>query len=338
MAILGFPEEHPAFKAGVEKLKEVMQEGLPDDWNILKSEWTVAHMAGKQVTVEGLALRDSIQALIDSSMEGHDASTCDRHGTPPTRLKVSRVVKVQHPGNYLRYKACREKMLASLGKKEGVQELGTVKTEAAEQLPDLVGQMELNPAVNEAFLFHGTNYRAVDSIAAQGFRVDMAGTRTGAAFGRGAYFAERCLKSDEYTGCVHDRRGTCFCNSERPLLICRVLLGKIKYNDDPLPDKVELERACLEGDYDSILADREAANIKRGRPPTYREFVVFDKDQVYPVYVVWYTRSFDKKPLQVVHPALLGRPARSVHVSESPKTLSDRSSATATASTTVTPI
>jgi len=206
-------------------------------------------------------------------------------------------------------------MIESMASREGFEELGNIRTEVARELPDLL-QMELSSALNEVILFHGTSYHAADSIAAQGFRIDLSGTSSGSMFGRGAYFAERCLKSDEYAGCAHGgygSRGAC-CNTERPLLICRVILGKFKYNDEAWPSASMLEEACLSGDYDSILADREAANIKRGRPPTYREFIVFDKDQVYPEYVVWYTRSFREKPPEVLSPshAQTRRPAGSL--------------------------
>ena len=43
-------------------------------------------------------------------------------------------------------------------------------------------------------------------------------------------------------------------------------------------------------EYDSLLGDREKA---RG---TFREFVVYDKDQIYPEYAIIYRRSATKPP------------------------------------------
>jgi hypothetical protein len=40
------------------------------------------------------------------------------------------------------------------------------------------------------------------------------------------------------------------------------------------------------GAFDSVLGDREA------EVGTYREFVVFDQAQIYPEYIVIYSRSF----------------------------------------------
>jgi len=148
-------------------------------------------------------------------------------------------------------------------------------------------------------------------------------------FGRGAYFAERCLKSDEYSGCGHGANSNECCNTERPILICRVLLGKFKYDDSPHPESTELEKCCMEGDYDSILADREAANIKRGRNPTYREFVVFDKYQVLPEYVVWYTRSYYERIPKIIHPALSRSPPSVPTIEDSPASASTAAPTTA---------
>jgi len=306
VSILGLEQEHPAFKAGVEKLREVLEGRLPDDWAILSKEWSQAYLSVQQSKVDDTELVRSIQALFDATMAGHAVATADRptDGWMPTRLKVKRVMKVRHPGNYLRYRTCRAKMMDAIPNKEDMQELGTIKTDVAGRLPLLLDGMELNSSVNEVIVFHGTSYHAADSIAAQGFNIELAGSMTGSMFGRGAYFAERCIKSDEYASCYHGvRRGSC-CNTERPILVCRVLLGKYRYTDETSPNRSGLESDCLEGDYDSVLADREAANLRRDRTPTYREFVVFDKDQVYPEYVVWYRRAYWEGIPKSIHPAL----------------------------------
>merc|ERR1740121_863357 len=101
-------------------------------------------------------------------------------------------------------------------------------------------------------------------------------------FGRGLYFAESCMKADEYT--AKDSRGRC------PMLLCRVVLGRINYCDAKYPHSVadDLEAKCIGGGkgggFHAVLGDREKV---RG---TFREFVIFDNDQVYPEYLVWYSR------------------------------------------------
>lgn len=89
------------------------------------------------------------------------------------------------------------------------------------------------------------------------------------------------MKADEYA--KPDRRGWF------PLILCRVICGHIHYCDVSDPTKIskELEASCKpDGGYHSVLGDREKV---RG---TFREFIVFDNHQVYPEYIVWYTRKY----------------------------------------------
>lgn len=91
------------------------------------------------------------------------------------------------------------------------------------------------------------------------------------------YFAEACSKSDEYT--EQDHRGW------RPLLLCRVICGRINYTDEVHPDVNQLVQSCTTGNYHCVLGDREKC---RG---TFREFIVYDNTQAYPEYIVWYKRT-----------------------------------------------
>ncbi|CAK0912235.1 unnamed protein product [Prorocentrum cordatum] len=54
------------------------------------------------------------------------------------------------------------------------------------------------------------------------------------------------------------------------MLLCRATLGRHLYTAELQPDPRRCEDACLRG--------------------TFREFVVFDEDQVYPSYIVRYKR------------------------------------------------
>jgi len=136
----------------------------------------------------------------------------------------------------------------------------------------------LTASANEFLMFHGTKPEAADSIAANHF--DMAFACKTGLFGAGLYFAESSSKSDEY--CQGDGRGWF------PMIFCRVALGRINYcpHVDPVkdPGRDKLESSCIGGEYHSVLGDRKKA---RG---TYREFVVYDHYQVYPHFIVWYSR------------------------------------------------
>merc|ERR1712079_495348 len=139
-------------------------------------------------------------------------------------------------------------------------------------------QEPVDKAINEAWLWHGTSEAGAAGITDTDFDLVRAGTATGSLFGRGLYFAESCMKADEYA--AQDSRGLC------PLLLSRVVLGRVRYCDAKEPSLIasSLEASCKGGGFHSVIGDREKV---RG---TYREFIVFDNDQVYPEYVVWYRR------------------------------------------------
>merc|ERR1712187_247994 len=87
----------------------------------------------------------------------------------------------------------------------------------------------LDKELNEAYLFHGTSPSAAKGIAHDDFLLSLAGSSHGDAFGKGIYFAENALKCDEYTKAAptdHEFAGL------RPLLLCRVLLGRTCISED----------------------------------------------------------------------------------------------------------
>lgn len=136
----------------------------------------------------------------------------------------------------------------------------------------------LDADTNSVWLFHGTNDEAAGFITMGDFLVDKAGSNAGTLYGRGVYLAESCSKSDEYTRP----------NSEglHCILLCRAILGNVLYTDEVAPDVDSLVRQCLHGTYHSVLGDREKS---RG---TFREFIVYDDDQVYPEFLIWYRRIY----------------------------------------------
>ena len=77
----------------------------------------------------------------------------------------------------------------------------------------------------------------------------------------------------------------------RTILVCRATLGRMLYTDEKMPNVGDLERHCGykqaqgKGHYDSVLGDREKCS------GTYREFIVYDDDFVYPDFIVKYRRE-----------------------------------------------
>jgi hypothetical protein len=142
--------------------------------------------------------------------------------------------------------------------------------------------LEIDKEINEWFLFHGTSSSAAKNICENDFKMRLAGSATGTLYGRGSYMAESITKADEYSKEEED----CF-----TVLLCRVLGGCVRYCDDKSPDPDALTNDCMEGPYDCILGDRQKV------AGTYREFIIFDSDAVYPEFIIRYKRGeFHKSP------------------------------------------
>jgi len=148
-----------------------------------------------------------------------------------------------------------------------------VKTSKARE--DLGGD-RLDPEINEWYLWHGTSESAAHNICTTDFKMRLAGSATGTLYGRGSYLAESITKADEYA----KQENGCY-----TVLLCRVLGGRVFYTDERTPDPDKCTAACTEGDYDCIIGDREKVS------GTYREFVVFDTENVFPEYILKYQRG-----------------------------------------------
>jgi len=197
----------------------------------------------------------------------------DRVGEVPVGFHVDEAWRIEDSDMWGRY-ARKCQAIQAKGVKNHVE----VKT-----TPELAhaAQKIIGGGMNEVYLFHGTTLVSAMSIASTGFRINLAGSSVGTAFGKGAYFAERSVKSDEYA------RPEVTASGERcAMLLCRVCLGEVfRLEDfDPAGERHVLGSPV----YDSLLGDREA------KVKTFREFIVYDEDQVYPEYVILYRRRYSK--------------------------------------------
>jgi len=140
--------------------------------------------------------------------------------------------------------------------------------------------MGLRPELNEFYLWHGTKPDIVDKIAGGGFdeRVsyfDADRKQIGGLFGAGVYFAEHCSKSDQY--CTPEPfapDGTFY------LILARVTMLKFFWTEKGLKN----QRRAPDG-FDSVVGQLSAKQ--------YREFIVYDRRQTYPEYIVEYKRGYD---------------------------------------------
>ncbi|XP_063073641.1 protein mono-ADP-ribosyltransferase PARP12-like isoform X2 [Engraulis encrasicolus] len=121
-------------------------------------------------------------------------------------------------------------------------------------------------------LFHGTDPKHVQAICHHNFDWRKCGAN-GTVYGEGCYFARDASYSHNYTKEVldHDSR------HQRCMFVCRVLIGSYTrgHSHYRLPPSVDGEGLLM---YDSCVNDVRDPSI----------FVVFDKQQVYPEFLLTY--------------------------------------------------
>lgn len=249
----------------------------PPYWNNHTDKFT------EQVELSSGKTEEEFQKLLDRTYKA--AFTQDRQKHNPTNPKVPekfKVKKVLRNENSLSWReyACRRAEIQHRVAEEGhsIDLFENVKTTVAWK--EIGGDKadRLAHDCNEWYLFHGTNPEAAKAICNSDFKVSRAGTCTGTLYGKGLYFAESITKADEYA--KPNAKGN------YAVLLCRVLGGKVLYTDERVPDQEHLVYSCIEGPYDTVCGDREKT---RG---TFREFVLFDSEDVYVEYVIEYQRKY----------------------------------------------
>jgi hypothetical protein len=237
-----------------------------------------------------------------------------RGGDPglPTGYQLKRVIRVEDSGMFDRYvkrrSAIREKRRRDTCKPPDSTFFTADAMQHDAAMESALGSVDDN--LNEVFLWHGTQIRKGLAIAQDDFDLSFAGTGAGTMYGKGLYFAESCTKADEY---AKDEDGGHY-DGIHALLLCRVCVGKYHYVTDRDPSAIDHYHR---GDTDSTIGDR-AASVN-----TYREIVIYDSDQVYPEYLVLYTRlhkSQRPQPISESRQFVLELPVYWLNVGKNPFT------------------
>mmetsp|Transcript_83077 Transcript_83077/g.164793 ORF Transcript_83077/g.164793 Transcript_83077/m.164793 type:complete len:726 (+) Transcript_83077:92-2269(+) len=150
---------------------------------------------------------------------------------------------------------------------------------------------ELQAKHNEWRLFHGAPKDALEQICRDNFNLRLAGmggtwkeegdTWGVPLYGFGVYFAEYITKADEYAVAEHDDPGA------YSVLLCRVIGGRTKVVTDLAIDPNSLESQVLDGPFHSVFGDRVSLHNK-----PYREVMVYDKNQIFPEFLLTYRRLY----------------------------------------------
>eukprot|EP00439_Symbiodinium_sp_Y106_P048493 s337_g6.t1 len=263
-----------------------------------------------------------LQRLLDSTYS--NAWTRDRkHHHPdnpnvPRAFRVVRAYRAENLKNWQEYVVRRAELVKDAKDRTPPFQLYDVQPSAEwASYTHAFGIEPLQRACNEWVLFHGTAPPAALAIctwaAVQGrsdFRISLAGDSTGTLYGRGTYFAESITKADEQHGQFQSwgnawpsaaeqckPRYAKAADGEYAMLLVRALGGRVRYCNSPnvAGSADQAARAFVRADKLLSLGNSHALAAKapdrkkcRG---TYREFVFFDTENLYPEYIVIYTRD-----------------------------------------------
>jgi len=252
------------------------------------------HWTGDTTTTTRQPVSDEVMASIQEMMDGtwKDVVTVDRAmrtegNNEVDQFEIVSVLRNQNPTLWWYYSRKREgirNFVQRFSQKYPIPQYEAKTAPFLEKLHSSTGMDPLCTDENEMILFHGTTPVTAEAICDSRFKVNLGGN---GLFGQGAYFAESSSKSDEYVSTDDDN----IFQGLYATLLCRVMMGRVKYTDaeKPKQDKDLLKAVIGDGStfyprYNSTLGDREKV---RG---TYREFVVYDDNQAYPEYIVLYRR------------------------------------------------
>lgn len=229
--------------------------------------------------------------------------TSDREGNLPIGYRFLRCTRIENHTLWNRYMAARWAMKQQLQfpatPVAKMSQGGPPLTQQAlldKKVQQLIGSSaarkfaeRLKPCewVNEVYLFHGTSEKGAEGIATNGFDLGRVGSGKGTMFGPGFYFAESSTKSEEYAA---EAKG--ISAGTRRLLLCRVALGRVHHQLDGGEDFFDVMQAALKGKKPchAVLGDRKAV------VNTFREFIIYNPCQVYPEYIIEFTREVGQPP------------------------------------------
>lgn len=139
----------------------------------------------------------------------------------------------------------------------------------------------LRGEANETYLWHGTDRESAESIVTNAFNPIRAGEASAKALGREVYFAESASLADQYAPAGPD--------GLHQMLLVRAALGKVcmtkrytSFLDKTLVRTLSATNLARSGKFDSFLGDRKLS---------IREYCVANSSQLYPEYLVFYSRQ-----------------------------------------------
>ncbi|EFC46818.1 predicted protein [Naegleria gruberi] len=218
-------------------------------------------------------LKEDIQDLLDKTCVTITLGKKRNHekdSFPYNKLQVLKVERIENLSLYEMYLS-KKKHLISYKDKKKVMDIPIRN--------DFVDEMcELDSNVNEVYLWHGTTEVVKSIISEHGF--DERLSALSGLFGAGIYFADCCSKSDQY--CVSNKDGECFIFLSRVLLGQMVFKTREKMRNERRPPVIENSNGRV---YDSVIGRSKSVSQH-----TYNEYIIYDRNQCYPEYLITYKR------------------------------------------------
>lgn len=201
----------------------------------------------------------------------------DNYGLSHKSYQIQKVYRVENPNLYKKY----------IQHKKNVKDNEMFGADVYNKNESKIKHFDkhLDQDANEMWLWHGTKPEIKDIIPVSGFDERVASS---GLFGHGIYFAENFSKSDEYTRPSSD--GTCYMFLTRVCMgnICHITEGQSGRKRPPCVREFvgRCNGVCTHPRHHSLLAEKgQNCYLKK-----YREFIVYDRNQCYPEYLIEYKR------------------------------------------------
>ena len=257
--------------------------GIPAHWSItdqdflqkqklMNSPGALPSFDCRVQEVVGDAVLQDFSNLLNASAYHHEDilgpatfSTCE------TNFRVQKVFQVQNLDLLHRYVMYRQDLQRSR-KNTRIDSIEPAVGEALQKKYESMRLEDGNGAVqNECLLFHGTSFETAKIIANEGFDSRLA---KDGYYGKGTYFASQSCKSAQYS------RNSF---SHKCIILARVALGHPHY-----ADRCNNRWTRPPEDADSVIARPGEMRGHHGGHQTHMEFVIFDRWQAYPEFLVLY--------------------------------------------------
>ncbi|CAF0980389.1 unnamed protein product [Adineta steineri] len=250
---------------------------------------------------------DIINSLVNSTISKHGNRYGTINGQDPTAFVVKQIKRIQNIRLWHEY--CYQK--DSIINKNNTQITDCGSSIYLEGNPIAMPLLDKN--ANEYWLFHGCDQTHIPDLLQIGY--DPRISNSLGIFGGGFYLAENSSKSNQYIPCPrcggNNRfsREECSCPNESDfvfsIILYRVVLGdvhiafkydKVKYCEGAMQNgrQINIRRPPKKANGHNVFDSVMGESIENGgNYLQHREFVIYDRGQAYPEYVIDFQRSTD---------------------------------------------